>query len=96
MTAYVIGAIQSVSNPAAFAEYQKLAFPTVAKHGGKVIVGGTKIEVADGSWSPVGMVVLEFENLQKAKAWYNSSDYKPLVARRTRSANSGVVFIDGG
>jgi uncharacterized protein (DUF1330 family) len=95
MAAYVIGAISNVTDPAGFAEYQKLAFPTVAKYGGKVIVGGTKIEVADGIGSPVGAVVLQFESLQRAKQWYNSPEYKPLVSRRKASSNSGVIFVDG-
>ena len=95
MAAYVIGAIQSVNDPAAFSEYHTLALPTLAKYGGNVILGGTKIEVADGNWSPVGMVVVEFETMAKAKEWYHSSDYKPLVSRRTNSADSGVIFVDG-
>ena len=95
MAAYVIGAIQNVSDPAAFAEYQKLALPTIAKYGGKVVVGGGKIEVADGNWSPVFIVVVQFESLRQAKRWYNSADYNPLVSRRTASATSGVIFVDG-
>ena len=96
MPAYVIGAIQSINDPPTFAHLQKLAMPTIAKHGGKVVVAGTNIEVADGRWAPVGMVVLEFESLKKAKAWYNSSDYNPLVSGRQQSTDSGLIFVDGG
>ena len=95
MAAYVIGAIQSVNDPVAFSEYQNLALPTLVKYGGTLVVGGTKIEVADGNWSPTGMVVVEFETMAKAKEWYNSPDYNPLVSRRTASADSGVIFLDG-
>ena len=95
MAAYVIGAITSVNDPAAFSEYQNLARPTLAKYGGTVVVGGTKIEAADGDWSPIRIAVLEFENMAKAKEWYNSPDYNPLVSRRTASADGGVIFVDG-
>ena len=95
MAAYVIGAIQRVNDSVAFSEYQNLALPTLAKYGGTLVVGGTKIEVADGNWSPTGMVVVEFETMAKAKEWYNSPDYNPLVSRRTASADSGVIFLDG-
>ncbi|MDP6497900.1 MAG: DUF1330 domain-containing protein [Dehalococcoidia bacterium] len=95
MAAYVIGAIQSVNDPTAFSEYQNLALPTLAKYCGTVVIGSTKIEVADGNWSPTGMVVVEFETMAKAKEWYNSPDYNPLVLRRTASADSGVIFVDG-
>lgn len=96
MPAYAIGAIQSVNDPAAFSEYSGLAGPTLAQYGGKVVVFGTKIEVADGDWSPVGMIVIEFESLAKAKEWYNSPEYNPLVSRRTSSTNSAVIFVDAG
>jgi uncharacterized protein (DUF1330 family) len=95
MAAYVIGAISSVKDPAGFAEYQKLAGPTLEKYGGKFIAGGNKIEVADGIWSPAFVVVVEFQSLQRAKQWYNSPEYKPLVSRRKASSTSGVIFVDG-
>ncbi len=53
MPAFVFANIQSVSNPARFAEYQALAEPTVIQYGGRFLGGGAKIEVADGDWSPV-------------------------------------------
>ena len=95
MAAWVIGAIQSVNDAAGFAAYGEAAGPTVVKYGGKRVAGGTKIEVADGSWSPIGMVVFEFESLAKAKEWYNSPEYNPLVSRRTGSADTGLIFVDG-
>ncbi len=95
MAAYVIGAIQSVNDPAAFSEYQNLALPTLAKYGGTVVVGGTKIEVADGTCSPTVIVVVPLATMVKAKEWYHLPDYNPLVSRRTASADSGVIFVDG-
>ena len=71
MPAFVFPNIQSVSNPARFAEYQGLAGPVLAQYGGKILGGGTKIEVADGNWSPVFVLAVEFESLAKAKEWYN-------------------------
>jgi uncharacterized protein (DUF1330 family) len=67
MAAYVISQIQSVRDPAAFSEYQDLVGPTLAKFAAKVVASGTKIEMVEENWSPVRLVVLEFESLQKAK-----------------------------
>ena len=67
MAAWVIAAIQSVHDEAGFAAYQEEAGPLAAKYGGKRLASGTKIEIADGTWSPVRVVVLEFEDLEKAK-----------------------------
>ena len=96
MAAYVIGAISSIKDPAGFADYVKLAVPTLEKYGGKVMAGGNKIEVADGSWSPVGAIIVQFESLQRAKAWYNSPEYSAVKGRRFRTAESGVIFLDEG
>ena len=95
MAAYVIGAVLNVNDPAAFAEYQQLAGPTLEKYGGRFIAGGTKVEVADGSWSPMGVVVFEFESLERAKEWYYGPEYNPLVSRRTASTTSSLIFVDG-
>ena len=71
MAAYVIGAVQSVSDPAKFSEYVRLAQPTLEQYGGKIVVVHDRVEVADGNWSPAGIIVVEFDSLAHAKKWYN-------------------------
>ena len=95
MAAYVIAALQKVNDPAGFAAYQQVAIPTVYQYGGNLVVGSTKIEVADGNWSPVGIVVAEFESLERAKAWYYGPEYQAVVGQRLQSVDSGVIFVDG-
>ncbi len=96
MSAFVFVNVQSVSNPARFAEYRGLAGATVAQYGGKVLGGGSKIEIADGDWLPMGVVALEFESLAKAKEWYNSPEYQAVVAGRLESTVGGLIFVDAG
>lgn len=57
---------------------------------------GTQIEVADGTWFPSGMVVLEFESLEKAKEWYNSPEYQAVIGQRINTSDSSLIFVDGG
>ena len=94
MSVFVFGSVVSVSGPAKFAEYQGLAGATVAQYGGKVLGGGSKIEIADGDWLPVGVVALEFESLAKAKEWYNSKEYQAVVGGRLESTIGGLVFVE--
>jgi len=96
MATYVIGAVLSVKDPEKFAAYQQVAGRTVALYGGKILGGGTNIEVADGTWSPIGMVVIEFESMAKAKEWYNSPEYSAVKSQRFDNADSGLVFLDAG
>ena len=96
MATYVIGAVLSVKDPEKFAAYQQVAGPTVALYGGKILGGGTNIEVADGTWLPIGMVVIEFESMAKAKEWYTSPEYTAVKSGRLDSTDGGLVFLDAG
>ena len=96
MTVYAIGAIFSVNDPEKFAAYQQVAGPTVVKYGGKILGGGTNIEVADGTWSPIGMVVIKFESKAAAREWYNSPEYSAVKSERLDNTDGGLVFLDAG
>ena len=95
MPAWFVAIAYSVSNPAELEEYQKRAEPTVEQYGGKFIAGGSKVEVADGNWSPIGLVVIEFENMDRAKEWYHSPEYSAVKPLRLNSTDSGLIFVDG-
>ena len=94
MPAFVFANITSVTNPDRFVKYQGEAGATVTKYGGKILGGGSKIEIADGDWLPAGVVALEFESLAKAKEWYNSPEYQAVISGRLESTVGGVVFVD--
>jgi uncharacterized protein (DUF1330 family) len=94
MTAYVIGTVYDVTDPVGFGEYRQLAQATVEKFGGKIVMGSDKVEAADGNWSPIGIVVLEFESLERAKQWYNSPEYSAVRPMRLESGTSGTIFAD--
>ena len=68
----------------------------MAQYGGKILGGGTNVEVADGTWSPIGLVVIEFESMAKAKKWYNSPEYTAIKSPRFDNGDSGLVFLDAG
>ena len=95
MAAWATGAINEVKDPEAFPKYQQLAGPTLEQYGGKVLAYGTKVEVADGNWSPMGAIIIEFESITKTREWHNSPEYHPLVSRRTGSTDSGLILVEG-
>ena len=76
--------------------FEKLGARGVIQYGGKFLGGGTKIEIADGDWSPVGVMAAEFESLAKAKEWYNSPEYQAVVAGRLESTVGGLIFVEAG
>ena len=94
MAAYMIADID-ITDPELFEEYRQQVAPLVAKYGGRYVVRGGAIETVEGAWSPKRLVILEFENLERLKAWYGGDDYRPVMAMRHRAANSNVVIVEG-
>ena len=66
MAAHVIVEID-ITDPVGYEEYKRMGTPTVAAYGGKFVVRGGKTEVLEGNWVPKRLVVLEFENMKRAK-----------------------------
>jgi uncharacterized protein (DUF1330 family) len=94
MTAYIIFDIE-VTDPVGYEDYKRLASPTLAIYGGKYIARGGNTEVLEGEWIPKRLVILEFENSERAKAWLNSPEYAEARALRHKYAKSNMVVVDG-
>jgi uncharacterized protein (DUF1330 family) len=94
MTAYVIVDI-NVIDPVRYEDYKRLAAPTVELYGGKYIARGGKTEPLEGDWSPTHLVILQFESLEQAKNWLNSTEYSQAKDLRHRTAISNMVAIEG-
>lgn len=94
MAAYVIANIE-VTDPDRYEGYKKLAGPAIEACGGKYLVRGGKSEVLEGNWQPNRLVVLEFESVEKARAWWDSTQYAEAKAIRQGSANSSMVIVAG-
>jgi uncharacterized protein (DUF1330 family) len=93
MPAYVIADIE-ITDAELYKEYVKLAPAAVALYGGRYLARGGHTEVLEGDWQPRRLVILEFESVEKAKAWLNSPEYAPARALRQRSARSNLVVIE--
>jgi len=84
-----------ITDPAGFEEYRARVPATIAAYGGRYLVRGGATEVKEGDWSPRRLIVLEFPSLARAREWYASPEYAPLIALRARSARTRLVFADG-
>jgi uncharacterized protein (DUF1330 family) len=94
MPAYVIANI-SVTDPVQYEDYKKLAGPSVAAYDGKYLVRGGTAEVLEGAWTPNRIVVLEFPSIERAKEWWNSSEYAAAIGIRHVSAESDLILVEG-
>jgi uncharacterized protein (DUF1330 family) len=94
MSAYVIVEID-VTDPEGYEEYKAPAAATVVASGGRYLVRGGKTEVLEGDWQPKRIVVLQFDSVEQAKAWYDSEEYHPLKAVRQRTTHSRMILVEG-
>jgi uncharacterized protein (DUF1330 family) len=94
MAAFVIAEQLEVTDPKKLEEYGKSVRQTIANHGGKVVaVGGA--EPAEGNWKPGRLVLIQFDSMDKAKGWYNSAEYQPLIKIRQAGSRGNLVFLNG-
>ena len=94
MPAYIVVDIE-VQDPERYERYKSLAPPSIAQYGGKYIDRGGKTEVLEGEWRPSRLVILEFPDMARARAWWSSVEYAEGKALRQRSARTNMVLLEG-
>jgi len=94
MPAYLISTIE-ITDPAGYEEYRKLVAPVLQKFGGKFLARGGKIDYLEGQWTPKRVVVVEFENAEKARAFSDAPEYAKAKAIRQKTSNSSVIVVEG-
>jgi len=94
MAAYLVVDID-VTNAAQFEEYKKLAPAAIAKYGGRYLIRGGAYEALEGNWKPQRLTIVEFDSMEKAKAFYTSSEYQVAINARAGAANFKALLVQG-
>jgi len=95
MSAYII-ADTKIENAQAYETYKAQARPIAEKFGGVYLARGGAMDVLDDDlWQPTRIVIIEFPDMEKARAFANSEEYKPVAAIRHANAKSTLLIVDG-
>ena len=94
MPAYIIADVQ-VTDPNAYEEYRSRVPAVIAAYGGRYLVRGGQVEQLEGDADPQRVVVLEFPSMAQLRAFYDSPEYRPLIALRRRSSRASLIAIAG-
>jgi uncharacterized protein (DUF1330 family) len=94
MAAYLISTIE-ITDPASYEDYRKRVAPVLQQHGGRFLVRGGKIHCIEGAWQPKRVVVVEFESVEKAKAFNDAPEYAEAKSIRHRASVSSVIIVEG-
>lgn len=94
MKAYLIVEIDT-KNPQMMADYRTKTPGAIAQFGGRFIVRGGATETLEGGWAPPRVVVIEFPSMEKAREFYRSDTYAPLLKQRLAAGASKAILVEG-
>jgi uncharacterized protein (DUF1330 family) len=94
MPAYVI-VETDVHDPEQYERYKAASPAAIAAGGGRFVARGGELAVLEGDWRPPRLVLLEFEDLEAAKRWYHSPEYREARELREGAATLRMVAVEG-
>ncbi|WP_067816126.1 DUF1330 domain-containing protein [Nocardia inohanensis] len=75
-------------------EYIERVQDTLDPFGARFVIHGPPAEVVEGDW-PGSMVLIEFPDLDSARAWYASPAYREIIHLRTDHIDGDLLLIEG-
>lgn len=84
----------SIDDPAGYEAYRRANAEAFAKYGARFVVRGGPQEVVEGQQRP-RTVVIEFPDLDAARACYISPEYQRAKALRDPVSTADVVIVGG-
>ena len=94
MPAYIVVEVD-VHDRERYDRYKDMAPPSIYQYGGRYIARGGTCETLEGDWNPPRFVILEFENAERAKAWWSSPEYAEAKKLRHATASSRMLLVEG-
>ena len=91
---YVI-VTEAIKDQAGMAAYSRASGPSIVQSGASILAVDPQPEVLEGEWHGDRTVVLEFESVDAARAWYQSESYQQAKPLRQAAADSNVVILSG-
>lgn len=91
--AYTVAEVE-VIDPGLFQKYAEGTGKGIPASGGRVIARGGKTYVVNGA-PPKQVVLIQWESLDKARAFFESESYKQLVPVRDKASKFRAFVIEG-
>jgi uncharacterized protein (DUF1330 family) len=91
--AYLIGEVE-VTDAATFQKYSAQVPGTLAPFHGHFVVRAGKTQALEGD-APKRIVVIGFDSMEQAQAWYDSPAYAAIKTIRQSAAKSRLFLAEG-
>ncbi len=94
MSAYVIFMREKTRNPAEMDKYREKVVAAREGHKMKALARYSKVELLEGA-AVEGVVIIEFDTFEEAKAWYDSPAYTAARQHRYLGADYRAMIVEG-
>jgi uncharacterized protein (DUF1330 family) len=94
MPAYVI-VETDIHDQLQYERYTAAAPGAIAAGGGHYLARGGALAVLEGDWNPKRVVLLQFDDLEQARRWYDSPQYQAAKRLRAGAATLRMVAVEG-
>ena len=94
MSAFAICQLRTVEFGPEIGRYLEEIDATLEPYAGEFRVHGGTPEVAEEPWEGV-VVVIEFPDSDRARAWYHSDAYQRILPLRTENSDSSAILVEG-
>jgi uncharacterized protein (DUF1330 family) len=85
----------TIRNPEVFGQYTALSAPAVQTAGGRYIVLGARPECLEGAFNAQSVVIVEFDTVERARAFYHSAEYQAVREKRLPAADFKMLLMSG-
>jgi uncharacterized protein (DUF1330 family) len=92
--AYWVATYRSISDPEALAGYAKLAGPAIMAAGGRFLARGNAAKAYEAGLIQ-RVVIVEFDNVEKAVAAHDSEGYQAALKVLGKAADRDLRIVEG-
>ncbi|TGN40843.1 DUF1330 domain-containing protein [Klebsiella oxytoca] len=92
--AYFIAEFQ-LTDPEGIKPYSQKVESTFKPFSGRFIVRGGNMNVREGFGAQGRLIIIKFNSLAQANAWYDSPAYQAIIPIRQHSGNTRTYIVEG-
>lgn len=92
--AYFVAEFQ-LTDPEGIKPYSAQVESTFRPYSGQFVVRSGVIDIKEGFNTQRRLIMIRFDSLEQANAWYNSPGYQSLIPIRQRSGNARTFIVEG-
>ena len=95
MSAFLVVDTQ-IENAEEYEKYKMLAKPIAESYGGRYRARGGELDIRETDlWTPTRVVIIEFPDMDSARAFVDSDEYAPVKPLRRDNAKCTLFIVEG-